>query len=221
MTATQHILSELSRLYPEAKAELNFTNPYETLVATILSAQCTDKQVNKVTQTLFERFPDVASMAALTPQQLEPYIRSCGFYHMKAAHIVEACRMIMAQHGGQVPSTLEELIALPGVGRKTANVVYSNAFRGDAIAVDTHVFRVSNRLGLADATTVEKTEQQLMQVIPKERWSLAHHQLIYHGRRVCHARKPACDECTLRPWCKDKALSKEDTIHENKPEKNA
>ncbi|MBE5781858.1 MAG: endonuclease III [Clostridiales bacterium] len=195
------ILEELSRLYPEARPELNFSNPYETLVATILSAQCTDKRVNMVTPAVFRDFPDPASMAATTPEILYPYVKSCGFT-TKAKNIVEACRLIMEKHGGQVPSTMEELTALPGVGRKTANVVLANAFGVPAMAVDTHVFRVSNRLGLVEAKTVEETEKQLMKAIPKQDWNHAHHWLIYHGRRVCHSQRPDCENCSLKPLCK-------------------
>ena len=197
----QLILAELDRLYPQPKPELHFTNPYETLVAVMLSAQCTDKQVNKVTPAVFARFPDVKSMAEADVAELYPLVKSCGF-KSKAGNIVNACRMIVEKHGGQVPSTMEELTALPGVGRKTANVVLANAFGVPAIAVDTHVFRVSNRLGLADASTVEETERQLMKAIPKSDWRDAHHWLIFHGRRVCKAQHPLCESCTLRPLCK-------------------
>ncbi len=200
-TDKKAILAALKSLYPDAKPELNFTTPYETLVATILSAQCTDVRVNMVTPAVFRDFPDVAAMAATTPEVLFPYVQSCGF-KSKAQNIVMACRIIMEKHGGKVPCTMEELIALPGVGRKTANVVLANAFHVPAMAVDTHVFRVSNRLGLANAKTVEQTEQQLMKAIPKKDWNSAHHWLIYHGRRVCHARKPACDGCGLRGECR-------------------
>ncbi len=199
------ILAELRRLYPEAKPELNFTNPYETLVATMLSAQCTDKQVNKVTPAVFARFPDAVSMASATVEELYPMVKSCGF-KSKAGNIIEACRLVVSRHGGEVPHTMEELTALPGVGRKTANVVLANAFHIPALAVDTHVFRVSNRLGLADAKDVENTERQLMRAIPKADWCEAHHWLIYHGRRVCKAQRPLCEECTLRDMCKDMSL---------------
>ncbi len=195
------ILEELQRLYPEAKAELHFSNPYETLVATILSAQCTDKRVNAVTQVLFVKAPTPEAMLLLSQHELEQIIHSCGVYRNKAKNILAACRIIVEQYAGKVPGTLEELVKLPGVGRKTANVVYANAFGGDAIAVDTHVFRVSNRIGIAHAKNVEKTEEQLMEAIPKELWSVAHHWLIWHGRRVCHARKPACSSCTIAPYC--------------------
>lgn len=195
------VLHELERLYPEAKPELNFSNPYETLVATMLSAQCTDRQVNKVTAVLFPLVPDVFAMANLTVDQLHPIIKSCGFTS-KADNIIATCQMIVHEHGGNVPDTMEKLVALPGVGRKTANVVLANAFGVPTLAVDTHVFRVSNRIGLADAKNVLQTEKQLMQVIPQTLWIQAHHWLIYHGRRVCNAIKPACDTCTLSKWCR-------------------
>lgn len=194
------ILAELERLYPDAGPELTFHNPYETLVAVMLSAQCTDKQVNKVTPALFERYPTVADMAAASVEDVYPMVKSCGF-KTKASNIVQTCRLILQNHGGEVPSTMEALTALPGVGQKTANVVLANAFGVPTIAVDTHVFRVSNRLGLAQAKNVEETERQLQKAIPKKNWVAAHHWLIFHGRRVCHARNPACESCTLRPLC--------------------
>ena len=202
------ILQGLAEAYPDARPELNFTNPYETLVATMLSAQSTDKQVNKVTPAVFQDFPSVAAMAATTPEVLFPYVRSCGFAS-KATNIVMAARKIMHDFGGEVPGTLEALVSLPGVGRKTANVVLANAFGVPAMAVDTHVFRTSNRLGLANGSTPEKVEQQLMKVVPKADWNKAHHWLIFHGRRVCKARNPLCGVCpvnTLCPWyAKEKA----------------
>lgn len=201
-TPTQRtVLRKLQALYPEAKPELRFTNPYETLVAVMLSAQSTDVQVNKTTPALFVRYPTVADMAAARVEDVFPLVRSCGF-KSKAGNIVEACRQIMLLHGGAVPNTMEALTALPGVGRKTANVVLANAFQVPTIAVDTHVFRVSNRVGLAVAKTVEETERQLMAVIPRENWIDAHHWLIFHGRRVCHARKPSCGSCALAPECR-------------------
>lgn len=202
MTQNEKILAELKRLYPDARPELNFTNPYETLIATILSAQCTDKRVNVVTERLFKVYKSPADLAKLQPEELEPHIKECGIYRNKAKNIVATCRVICDEYGGEVPGDWDELVKLPGVGRKTANVVWSNAFGGDAIAVDTHVFRVSNRLGLADASNVEKTELQLQQAIPKAEWSTAHHWLIFHGRRVCTARAPKCDTCTLKELCK-------------------
>ena len=195
------ILAELRRLYPDAKPALNFENPYQLLVAVILSAQCTDVKVNMVTPALFAAYPDAPSLAKAEPADVEPYIKTCGIYRNKAKNLVMTARALTELYGGEVPNDHEKLTDLPGVGRKTANVVMSCAFGADAIAVDTHVFRVSNRLGLADAGDVLKTEQQLMQNIPKDQWSLAHHLIIFHGRRVCAARKPACETCTLSSWC--------------------
>ena len=194
------ILDRLEQAYPEAKAELVFSNPYEMLVATMLSAQCTDKQVNRVTPAVFSRWPDAVAMAGAEVEELFPLVKSCGF-RSKAGNIIAACRIIRDQHGGQVPSTLEELTALPGVGRKTANVVLSNAFGIPAFAVDTHVFRVSNRLGLCKAATVEETERQMTRLIPREKWGNAHHWLIHHGRQKCKAQRPLCGECPLNDLC--------------------
>lgn len=194
------ILDRLEQTYPEAKAELVFSNPYEMLVATMLSAQCTDKQVNRVTPAVFSRWPDAVAMAGAEVEELFPLVKSCGF-RSKAGNIIAACRIIRDQHGGQVPSTLEELTALPGVGRKTANVVLSNAFGIPAFAVDTHVFRVSNRLGLCKAATVEETERQMTRLIPREKWGNAHHWLIHHGRQKCKAQRPLCGECPLNDLC--------------------
>ena len=202
MNTTDEILRELGRLYPDAVPALSFRSPYELLVAVILSAQCTDERVNKVTAELFKEYNTPEKMLRLSQGELEKYIYSCGFYHNKAAHILSATRDILEKFGGEVPSSLEELRTLAGVGRKTANVVYAVAFGGDAIAVDTHVFRVSNRLGLAAGSTPEKVEEGLCRVIPKELWSRAHHWLIYHGRQVCHSQRPDCAHCTLAPLCK-------------------
>ena len=202
MDRVSEILSELSRLYPDAKPALAFRSPYELLVAVILSAQCTDERVNKVTAELFKEHNTPEAMITLGQEELERKIYSCGFYHNKAKHILSASQDILSRYGGQVPDTLEELQTLAGVGRKTANVVYAVAFGGDAIAVDTHVFRVSNRLGLAEGNTPEKVERGLMQAIPQAEWSKAHHWLIWHGRRVCHSQRPACADCTLSSLCK-------------------
>ena len=194
------ILGRLEDMYPEAKADLVFSPPSEVMVATILSAQCTDRQVNKVTPAVFARYPDANAMAEAQVEDLYPMVKSCGF-NSKAGNIIAACRMIREEHGGQVPDTREELTKLPGVGRKTANVVLSNAFGIPAFAVDTHVFRVSNRLGLCKADTVEETERQMTRLIPEEKWGQAHHWLIWHGRRVCKAQRPLCEECGLRDLC--------------------
>ncbi len=206
----QAILKGLAELYPNAGPELQFTNPYETLVATILAAQCTDARVNQVTPAVFRDFPDAKAMAQTTPEILFPYVKSCGF-KSKATNIVNACKIIAEKYDGVVPSTLEELTQLPGVGRKTANVVLAFSFGVPAIPVDTHVFRVANRLGLSDALTVEETEKQLMALIPREDWSQAHHWMIYHGRRVCHSQKPDCGHCSLKPYCK--AANQEEMIN--------
>lgn len=200
-TDKQAALAELEKLYPDAKPALAFKTPYELLVAVVLSAQCTDERVNKVTSVLFEKYSTPQAMLTLSQKELEKYIFSCGFYRMKAEHILSASKDIIEKFGGEVPSTVEELMSLAGVGKKTANVVYSVAFGGAAIAVDTHVFRVSNRLGLAKGKTPEEVEKGLNKAIPKEDWAKAHHWLIYHGRRVCHSQRPNCTECTLRAFC--------------------
>lgn len=199
--SSEKILAELERLYPDAKPALQYKSPYELLVAVILSAQCTDERVNKVTDVLFKNYNTPEKMLTLSQEELKKYIFSCGFYHNKAAHILSASRDIMEKFAGEVPSSHDDLKKLAGVGQKTANVVYAVAFGGDAIAVDTHVFRVSNRLGLAHANTPEKTEAQLNEIIPKSEWSKAHHWLIYHGRRVCHSQRPDCANCTLKALC--------------------
>ena len=193
-------LEILEEMYPEAKAELVFSNPYEMMVATILSAQCTDKQVNKVTPAVFARYPDACAMAEARVEDLYPMVKSCGF-KTKASNIIAACRIIRDEFGGQVPDRMEDLVRLPGVGRKTANVVLSNAFGIPAFAVDTHVFRVSNRIGLCRADTVEETERKMTRLIPREKWGNAHHWLIWHGRRVCKAQRPLCEECGLKEIC--------------------
>lgn len=201
MDEKKEILKRLEQHYFGARPALNFRNPFELLVATMLSAQTTDKQVNGVTGLLFEKAPDAKSMLCLSQQELEGLIKSCGFYHTKAQNLLAACQILVDKYNGVVPRTMDELTALPGVGRKTANVVLSNAFSIPAIAVDTHVFRVSNRLGLAHSKDVLETEKQLMQNIPQEKWSDAHHWLIWHGRKLCTARKPNCGACFLLDVC--------------------
>ncbi len=194
-------LALLASLYPDAKPALHYTTPYELLVAVVLSAQCTDERVNIVTAKLFEKYNTPQAMVTLEQKELERYIFSCGFYRMKAEHILSASRDILEKFNGEVPGTVEELMTLAGVGKKTANVVYSVAFGGAAIAVDTHVFRVSNRLGLAKGKDPLEVEAGLCKVIPKDDWSKAHHWLIYHGRRVCHSQKPNCEGCALQALC--------------------
>lgn len=195
------IIEELEKLYPGAKAELNYTSPFELLIATILSAQCTDIRVNLVTAELYKEHNTPEKIIELGNQGLVNYIRSCGLYKSKAKNIIETSKILLEDFQGKVPEKMEELVLLPGVGRKTANVVMSNAFGIPAIAVDTHVQRVSNRIGLANSTNVLSTEKQLMELLPREKWTLTHHMLIHHGRRVCKARKPECDECTISKYC--------------------
>ena len=195
------VLAQLAQLYPDAKPALHYTTPYELLVAVILSAQCTDERVNIVTAELFKKYSTPESMVTLSQKELERYIFSCGFYRMKAEHILSASKDIIEKFNGEVPDTVEKLMTLAGVGKKTANVVYSVAFGGAAIAVDTHVFRVSNRLGLAKGKDPLEVEKGLCKAIPKEDWSKAHHWLIYHGRRVCHSQRPDCENCTLNSLC--------------------
>ena len=196
----KEIVGALSRQFTD-KPALNFTTPYELLVAVILSAQCTDERVNKVTAVLFKDYNTPEKMLTLTQQDLEKYIFSCGFYHNKAKHILSASKDIIERFNGKVPATLEELQTLAGVGRKTANVVYSVAFNGNAIAVDTHVFRVSNRIALVNEKNVYKTELALMNILDKEDWSRAHHYLIYLGRSFCKAQNPNCEKCPINNLC--------------------
>lgn len=201
MNTTDKILDTLEQLYPDAAPALRFRSPYELLVAVILSAQCTDERVNKVTAELFREYNTPEKMLTLSQEELEKYIYSCGFYHNKAAHILSASRDIVDKFGGKVPSDFAQLKSLAGVGQKTANVVSSVWFEADAIAVDTHVFRVSNRLGLAHANTPLRTEEQLKLCIPQADWSKAHHWLIWHGRKVCHSQNPDCGACPLADCC--------------------
>ena len=194
-------LLTLSQIYADARPALHYNTAYELLVAVILSAQCTDERVNKVTAELFKEHNTPETMLELSQEELEKYIFSCGLYKSKAAHILSASRDIVDKFGGNVPEGFKELKSLAGVGQKTANVVSSVWFDKDAIAVDTHVFRVSNRLGLAHANNPLKTEEQLKEAIPQADWSKAHHWLIWHGRRVCHSQKPDCANCPLSECC--------------------
>ncbi len=197
------ILDTLAAMYPDAHCELNFRNPFELLIATILSAQATDKKVNQVTAGLFQQYPDPASFLQLSQAELEQEIKEIGLYKNKAKNILATCHLLLAKHGGEVPAKMEDLVELPGVGRKTANVVLSNAFGVPAMAVDTHVLRVANRIGLAKSEDPLVIEKQLTKRIPKAKWTDAHHWLIWHGRRVCDARKPKCDQCELTAQCLD------------------
>jgi len=199
---TKRVIELLIHEYPDAKCELEHKTPFQLLVATILSAQTTDKKVNEVTQDLFKEYPTLDEFMLLTQGELEDRIKQIGLYRNKAKHIVLMCRQLKEQFNGEVPDTMEDIMSLAGAGRKTANVVLSNAFGVPSIAVDTHVFRVSNRIGLANAKNVLDTEIQLQKSIDKKLWSLAHHLLIFHGRRCCYARNPNCDECIIREQCK-------------------
>ena len=195
------ILAELQRLYPDARPELNFTNPYETLVATMLSAQCTDKQVNKVTPAVFARYPDAVSMAAASVEELYPMVKSCGF-KSKAGNIIEACRLVVARHGGEIPHTMEELTALPGVGRKTANLILGDIFGQEGYVCDTHCIRITGRLGITDGSKDPlQVERQLRQCIPPKESSDFCHRMVLFGRDTCTARSPKCEGCPLAKDC--------------------
>jgi endonuclease-3 len=195
------MLESLDRAYPEARCELDFGTPLQLLIATILSAQCTDQRVNMVTPALFAKYPDAAAFAVAPTSELEEMIRSTGFYRNKAKAIQSCCADIVAKHGGEVPRTLEELTALHGVGRKTANVVLGNAYGIPGLVVDTHVTRLANRLGLTREKDAVKIEFALMPIVPQDRWTIFSHWLILHGRRVCNARKPLCSTCSIAPHC--------------------
>jgi endonuclease-3 len=204
------ILKALDEAYPEAECALTHRSPWELLVATILSAQCTDVRVNMVTPELFRRFPTPQKMAKATLPELEALIRTTGFFHNKAKSIQGAARKIVAEFNGEVPQTLAELITIPGAARKTANVVLGVCFnKAEGVVVDTHVFRITHRLGLAKGDTPQKVEQELMRIIPQSRWIDFSHQIIHHGRQICLARKPKCDRCSLEQLC----TSKDKTWH--------
>lgn len=196
------LIAGLKKTYPDAHCELNYSNPLELLVATILSARCTDKQVNLVTADLFQKHRCAADYAAAPPEALARDIQRIGLYRNKARSIQACCRKLAERHQGRVPATLEELVQLDGVGRKTANVVLGNAFdRNEGVVVDTHVARLAGRLGLTRETDPEKIERDLMALVPRPQWTLWSHWLIWHGRRRCSARKPGCDECEIRALC--------------------
>lgn len=192
---------ELAVAFPEAKCELDFANPLQLLVATVLSAQCTDKRVNMVTPALFKKFPNVESLAGAPRNELEDAIRSTGFYRNKATSIHGLSAAIIERHHGQVPNTMAELVKLPGVGRKTANVVLGNAFNVPGITVDTHIGRIARRMGWSKHTDPVKVEFDLMELFAKTDWTMLNHRLIFLGRRVCHSRKPACGACPVAKWC--------------------
>jgi endonuclease III len=195
------IVKLLARQYPAARCALDYENPLQLLIATILSAQCTDVRVNMVTPALFARYPDAAAFAAADPGELETAIQSTGFFRNKARNIIACCKVLVEKYGGQVPGSMEELNHLPGVGRKTANVILGNAFDVPGITVDTHVTRLSRRMGLTKHTDAHKIERDLMEIIPKKDWTMFSHRMIFHGRQVCQARKPNCPGCILNNVC--------------------
>lgn len=212
----------LAEAYPDADTELDFTTPLELLVATVLSAQSTDVRVNAVTPALFARYPDAAAYAAADRDELESYIQTLGLYRSKAASIQGLAQAICERHGGEVPDSLDALVALPGVGRKTANVVLGNAFGVPGITVDTHVGRLARRLGWTEETVPEKVETDLMELFPASEWTDLSHRLILHGRRVCHARTPACAACPLAALCPSSTAAAEKKAPANKaPAKKA
>lgn len=195
------VLNILSKEYGNTGTALKFENRFQLLISTMLAAQSTDVQVNKITTDLYRKYHDARSFLKLSVEELENKIRSIGLYRNKARNILATCRVLVDKYDEEIPQSREELVKLPGVGRKTANVVLSVGFNHDAIAVDTHVYRVSNRIGLANAPNVEKTEQQLMKNIPKSKWSAAHHWLIWHGRSICKAQNPKCEICSIAGFC--------------------
>lgn len=201
------ILDGLAATWPDAHCELDFRTPFELLVATILSAQCTDRRVNEVTPALFRRYPDPQSLAGADPQELEPLIRSTGFFRMKAKSLIGMARALTENFGGEVPRTMEQLVTLPGVARKTANVVLGSAMGiASGVVVDTHVKRVAGRLHLTAADDPARIEQDLMSITPKDQWIALSHRLIWHGRRICKAKNPACNACPLAPLCPEARL---------------
>ncbi|MBE3550328.1 MAG: endonuclease III [Brockia lithotrophica] len=198
----REIVQGLLDLYPDARCELVYRNPYELLVATVLSAQTTDAKVNAVTPELFRRYPDARALSAASPEELYPILRALGLYRIKAERLVALARELVERYGGEVPADVDSLTALPGVGRKTANVVAANAFAIPAFAVDTHIRRVARRLGLTTSANPGVIEREITRIVPKRLWIVLHHALIWHGRRVCHARFPKCHICPLRPACR-------------------
>lgn len=197
------IIGLLKKEYPDVKCALLYNKPHELLIATRLSAQCTDKRVNLVTPALFEHFPSVEAFAGAEVSEVEEYIKSCGLFHTKAQDIVEMCRMLRDIYGGKVPDTIEELVKLPGVGRKTANLIVGDLYGKPAIVCDTHVIRLTNRLGLSEGKDAAQVEKQLRAVIPPEEGLMMCHRLVWHGRGVCTARSPKCGECALSDICKE------------------
>ena len=195
------VLRALRETYPDARTELEFRTPFELLIATLLSAQATDVSVNAATPALFDAYPDAHAMARAEAEELEPFVRSIGLYRNKAKNMAATARLLVERHGGEVPGDFDAVVALPGVGRKTANVVLSNAFGRPAIAVDTHVGRLARRLGFSRHEDPDRVERDLMELFPEDAWIFLHHALILHGRRVCKARTPECAACALAALC--------------------
>jgi endonuclease-3 len=202
---------KLAEVYPDAKCALHYENPLQLLIATILSAQCTDVRVNLVTPALFARYRDARAFANAKQEELETAIQSTGFFRNKARNIIACCKKLVEEHGGQVPRTMEELVPLPGIGRKTANVILGNAFDVPGITVDTHVQRLSRRMGFTEKTDPVKIERDLMELIAEKDWTNFSHCMILHGRQVCHARKPKCDACPVARWCPKIGVSEHGT----------
>lgn len=206
------IVRKLAQLYPDAYCALHYENPLQLLVATILSAQCTDERVNRVTPALFARYPDAKAFSTAEQAELEKMIQSTGFFRNKAKNLIACCRQLVELHGGEVPRTMEELVPLPGIGRKTANVILGNCFDVPGIPVDTHVRRLSRRMGLSEHEDPEKIERDLMALIPRKGWTMFGHRMIFHGRQVCHARKPMCEQCSLAALCPRQGLDDVDSV---------
>jgi endonuclease III len=209
---TRRMLDKLEQAYPDAECALHYTTPFDLLIATMLSAQCTDVRVNMVTEPLFQKYRTPEDYAAITPEILQEDIASLGLFRAKSENIIATARMLLQKFGGEVPKTQEELVLLPGVGRKTANVVLSNAYGIPALAVDTHVQRVANRVGIANSTTPEMTERQICERVPKNLWNRTHHWLIFHGRQVCSARNPKCDDCPISEFCQFYTKLQKETV---------
>lgn len=205
---TRQTLELLKEEYPDAQCELKYETPFQLLVATILSAQTTDKKVNQVTETLFRDYPDLDAFLTISQEELEERIKTIGLYRSKAKNLLMMCKQLKENFNGEVPKTMEGITSLAGAGRKTANVVLSNAFGVPSIAVDTHVFRVANRIGLANSEDVYEVEMQLQKELPKKEWSNAHHLIIFHGRRCCSARNPRCHQCVIKDLCKHNKQNK-------------
>lgn len=212
MGAPKQLADALADAYPDADCELDHATPFELLVATVLSAQSTDRRVNGVTVELFERYPDAVALAGADADDVAAIIKPVGFYRNKTAAIIAIARTIVDEHDGEVPASLDALVRLPGVGRKTANVVLGNAFDIPGVTPDTHLIRLANRFGWVDSTKPDVVEQAVMELFPAERWTKLSHQVIWHGRRVCHARRPACGACVVRDLCPSRDIGEQDPV---------